>query len=84
MSGKRLEWGAVSRYFSTRKYVIYPDGGDKIIVAPKDKDSSRRRQTVRIGHKYCTRPNDELLDAHITRIKLAFGITKQMILDDSR
>jgi hypothetical protein len=80
MSGHRLEWGQVKRYFLTRGYVIYADGGDKLIYAPKDMDHRRRRQVVRIGHKFSTRDNDELLDVHVTRIKLAFGVTKQMIL----
>ena len=82
MSGKVPDWGDVRRYFLKRGYQVYSDGGDKIIVAPRDGNPARRRQTVRIGHKFSTRDNDELLLLHMTRIKLAFGVTKQMILND--
>lgn len=78
---QRVKWGQVKRYFDHKGYSIRSKGGDKVIVAPPDGNEGRTRQTVRIGHKFCTRAADELLDAHIAKIRRAFGVTRQQLLD---
>jgi hypothetical protein len=83
MSRTRPEWRDVKRYFQKRNYQIYSDGGDHLIVAPKDNDPNRRRQKVRIGHNFSGRENAELLDCHFSAIHRAFGVTKRMILEDA-
>ena len=83
MSAKRPEWRDVKRFFRKRSYDICTDGGDSIIVAPKDNDPARKRQKVRIGHRFSNRDNAELLDCHFGAIHRAFGVTKRMIADDS-
>lgn len=83
MSHPRPKWGQTQRFFRKRHYTIRPTGGDKIIVAPKDGDSKRTRQTVRIGHKCCSGPGNELLPCYVSQIKRAFGVTAEDILNDS-
>jgi len=82
MSGTRPEWRDVKRYFAKRNYQFDSDGGDHLIIAPKDNDPKRRRQKVRIGHKFSNKDNAELLDWHFIAIHRAFAVTKRMILDD--
>jgi hypothetical protein len=83
MSGKRPEWRDVKRYFQKRHYQIESDGGDHLIVAPKDGKPNRKRQKVRIGHRFSDTDNVELLNSHFAAIHRAFNVTKKMILDDS-
>ena len=71
------------RYFTRKGYDIRPAGGDKIIVAPKNDDAARQRHQVRIGHKYCGHPGDELLPAYLAAIHRAFGVTRSDILSGS-
>ena len=80
MSKIRVKWGQAERYFRRHGYTIRTQGGDKIIIAPRDRDPARRRQTVRVGHRFCTRSGDELLPAHLAMIRRAFGITAADIL----
>jgi hypothetical protein len=82
MSQPKVTWGVALRFFSRRGYEIRASGGDKIIIAPKDRDPARRRQTVRIGHHYCGHAGDELLPAHLSAIARAFGITRRDLLEE--
>ena len=75
-----VKWKHILAYFPPKGYEIHEQGGDKLIVAPKDGNPDRTRQSVRIGHKYCTRRNDELLPAHLAKIKRAFGVSRDDIL----
>ncbi len=80
MSQPRPKWKDVERYFLRRGYAIYSDGGDKIIVAPPDADPRRKRQTVRIGHRFAGSPGRELPYGHVSQIKRAFGVTAEDII----
>jgi hypothetical protein len=82
MSKRTVKWGDAERYFRRHGYKIRTQGGDKIIIAPRDHDPRRKRQTVRLGHRFCTRRGDELLPCHLARIKYAFGVTADDILAD--
>ena len=82
MSRRRPKWGQIERYFRRRNYDIYQDGGDRIIAAPKDNDPTRLRQTVRIGHKFCARSGSQPLGAHLSKIRRAFGVTAEDIIND--
>jgi hypothetical protein len=76
MSQARPKWKQVERYFLRHGYSIYDSGGDKIIVAPANLDPTRRRQTLRIGHRF-TDPGAQLPWGHINQIKRAFGVTTE-------
>jgi len=76
-----VKWLQVRNYFLRRNYEIRSSGGDKIIIAPKVGDKKRSRNTVRIGHKCCNRPGDEMYDAYLSAIKRAFGVTRRQILN---
>ena len=80
MSRPRVKWGQARRYFLRHGYEIRSQGGDKIIIAPPDQNPDRSRQTVRIGHRFCTRPGDELNNAHVQMIRRAFGVTREQLL----
>jgi len=81
MSQSPVKWGDVEKYFTRRGYEIRGrKTGDRIIVAPRDDDPKRHRQTVRIGHRFCTHRGHELLRAHLGKIKRAFGVTAEDIL----
>jgi len=75
MSQPAVKWKQVEKYFFRRGYDIYSEGGDRVIVAPQDLDPRRKRQVVRIGHRYCNRPGAELSRGHLGQIKRAFGVT---------
>ena len=80
MSLPAVKWRHVEKYFLRRGYSIYSDGGDKIIVAPPDLDPRRKRQIVRIGHRFCKSAGCELSKGHLGQIKRAFGVTRAEIL----
>ena len=80
MSQPRLKWGEVERYFLRRGYTIRTGGtGEKQVVAPRGPDPKRTRPVVRIGHKWCARPGNELLPAYVKAIERAFGVTAEEI-----
>lgn len=54
MSQPAVKWGQVKKYFTQRGYVIKSKGGEKFIIAPKNDDTPRTRNSVRIGHKCCS------------------------------
>lgn len=73
MGQPRLKWGQVRAYFARHGYEIYDDGGDKIIVAPKD-GNLRSRQSVRIGHTSTRNSGTEILKCYESRLRHAFGV----------
>jgi len=79
MSQRRPKWKEAERYFLRHAYSIHSDGGDKVIVAPPDRDPQRRRQTVRLGHRF-VKPGAELSHGHLKQIGRAFGVTAEDIL----
>jgi hypothetical protein len=81
MGQQRAKWGQVKRYFERRGYLIYSDGGDSIIQAPKD-NTQRSRQQVRIGHRFSNHAGDELRSGHLGAIKRAFNVMRDNILND--
>ena len=80
MSRRPVRWKIARRYFERRGYEIRSQGGDKIIIAPRERIPDHGRQTVRIGHKYCSHDGDELLPAHLSAIRRAFGVTRDELL----
>lgn len=80
MGQPRLTWGQVKRYFTDRGYEIHDDGGDKIIVAPKD-GKPRARQTVRLGHTSTRNAGTEILKCYESKLRHAFGINPKDIHD---
>lgn len=82
MGQPSVKWGQVRRYFKRRNYEIYGSGGDKIIVAPKDSDAARSRQTVLIGHKCCSHAGDEVWPSYLQAIRRAFGVSARDIVND--
>jgi hypothetical protein len=82
VSKRRVKWGQAKRFFERAGYTIRTKGGDRIIVAPSDGSGRRTRQTVRIGHRYSTRAGDELLPAHLSAIRRAFGVRAEDILGE--
>ncbi len=79
MSQTTVKWGQLERFVLGHGYRIRPSGGDKIILAPKD-GKLRTRNQVRIGHKCCNKPGDELYDCYLSALHRAFGITRKGIL----
>jgi len=73
MGQARLKWGQVEKYFKNLGYEIHADGGDKIIVAPKD-GKPRSRQSVRIGHTSTKNAGTEILKCYESRFRHAFGV----------
>ncbi len=82
MGQPAIKWGSVERYFMIRGYEIRHSGGDKIIIAPKDGNPLRNRQSVLIGHNYSDRKGDLLAPGHLAKIRRAFGVTREDILND--
>jgi len=81
MSQQAVKWSDVKRFFLRKDYVIEGCGGDKIIKAPKGTPSGdRTRNQVRIGHKCCSKPGDQLYDSYLSSLKRAFGVTRDDIL----
>lgn len=80
MGRPQIKWAMVEKYFSRRGYEIRGSGGDKIIVAPKD-GKTRSRNTVLIGHNYCSHAGDELANGHLKQLKHAFGVKWEDILN---
>ena len=80
MSRSQVRWRDVERYFQRHGYVIRHDGGDTIIQAPKNQSTTRLRQQVRIGHRFCRSANTVLSKGHLAQIKRSFGVTADQIL----
>ena len=82
MSQRAVKWKHIQRYFTGKGFTIRPGkGGEKCLVAPKGWQGGSGRSVVRIGHKYCTKANDELPPCYIAAIKRAFGVSRQELLD---
>ena len=80
MGQPRVKWGQIERYFSRRGYEIKGSGGDKMIIAPKTDDPNRKRNVVRVGHKWCGSPGTEVIPAVLQQIRRSFGVSVQDIL----
>jgi len=81
MSQQAIKWSDVKKFFLRRNYVIEGSGGDKIIKAPKQTPTKNRtRNQVRIGHKCCSKPGDQVYDSYLSSLKRAFGVTHGDIL----
>ena len=78
MSQPRLKWREVERYFARHGYQIRGSGGDKIIIAPQA-GTKGGRQVVRIGHKCCNHPGDELYPCYVSLLRRAFNVTPEQI-----
>lgn len=78
---RRVKWGRALAYFNRHGFTIRAQGGDKIVIAPSDGDAVRSRQTVRIGHRFCSRAGDELPPGILGKIRRAFGVTADDLLD---
>ena len=82
MARPAVKWKDVRRYCRKHGYEIHSDGGDAIIVAPKNDPAARRaRAPVRIGHRFSDKPNAELLPIHLKKLRDAFGIEREDILN---
>lgn len=82
MSQRAVKWSNVKKYFLRRDYVIEGCGGDKIIKAPKQTPAkARTRNQVRIGHKCCSKPGDQVYESYLASLKRAFGVTRNDILN---
>lgn len=81
MSSRAVKWSDVKRFFLSRGYVIEGSGGDKIIKAPKETPKKpRTRNQVRIGHKCCNKPGDQIYECYLSSLKRAFSVTREDIL----
>ena len=80
MSLRRPKWKQVERFFLRRGFDIRSVGGDRILVAPPGWNPGRKRQTVRIGHRF-TKVGAELPWGHIRQIERAFGVTREELLE---
>jgi len=82
MSRPTIVWAQVRNYFERRNFIIKSRGGEKIIQAPRQKDSRYTRSQVVIGHKCCNHPKAVVYDCYLSLIKRAFGVRRQEILED--
>ena len=82
MSQPTVKWGQAERYFTRHGYTIRPQGGDKLVIAPKDGDAARRRQTVRVGHTSSAHAGTPILPVYLSKFRNVFGVTIEMILND--
>jgi len=74
MGQPRLKWGQLERYLLRHGYDIRPQGGDKVIVAPKSTERGTRN-TLRIGHTSCSSAGAELLKVYVSKLRNVFKIT---------
>lgn len=81
MSRARPKWRQVSRYLKRNNYVVVGDGGDKIVIAPAQGGAARTRNTVRIGHKCCSKPGNEVWPCYTNALNRAFGISLDDLLN---
>lgn len=71
-----MKWGKLKRYLDRHGYIIKTRGGDKIIHAPRDRDPTRKRQQLYIGHTSCSHAGSEVLRCYVSKLKNIFGITE--------
>jgi len=74
-----VKWGRLERYCRRNGYEITSRGGDKIIKAPKDGKTERRRQQLYIGHTSCAHAGTELKKCYVSKLKNIFGITEEAV-----
>jgi hypothetical protein len=72
-----VKWGRLERYCNRHSYVITSRGGDKIIKAPSDGKTDRRRQQLYIGHTSCAHHGSELKRCYVSKLRNIFGITEE-------
>ena len=82
MSQRSVKWGQAVRYFNRHGYTIDSRGGDKIVVAPKDGDAERSRQSIRVGHTSCNKAGSQILPCYLSKFKNVFGVSIDDILND--
>jgi hypothetical protein len=82
MSQPTVKWGQAQRYFLRHHYTIKSSGGDKFIIAPKDGNHDRSRQSIRVGHTSCSHSGSPILPVYLSKFKNVFGVTIDDILKD--
>ena len=82
MSQPAVKWGQAERYFLRHGYLIRAAGGEKIVVAPKDSNVARTRQTVRVGHTSCNSAGSQVLKCYLSKFRNVFGVTIEDILNE--
>jgi len=81
MPRRIVKWRVLQRHLEREGYEIRGSGGDKLIIAPKSSPALRSRNVVRIGHKCCSKPGDQVWPAYLKALERAFSINIDDIKD---
>ena len=74
MGQRNLTWGEVVRYCHRHNYVVRDQGGDKLIIAPKNDNVARSRHVERIGHTSSRNSGTNILPCYISKLERLFGV----------